>query len=521
MDLMALGDALLLPADDLALATVLKSPLFGLTEEQLFALAWQRRGTLRATLRAKASDDLLLAAVAQQLDRLAAAAVTETPFAFYARVLGPEGGRRRFLARLGPEAADALDEFLNLALDYERRETASLQGFLAWLRATPTEIKRDMELAREEVRVMTVHGAKGLEAPLVILADTTTNPAGPHPPRLLTIPGSSPGKADRIIWAVRKAMDVPVMAQARARAIEAAQNEHRRLLYVAMTRAADRLVVCGAEGQRRRPAGCWYDLVRDALAPEMVEEPADDGEGMVHRLRKPLLNEDVEVAPPPVEQTEITLPAWLQRSVSAKAAREPTVSPSAAAAASMPWRRPRGPAAAGAETARQRGILVHRLLQALPEIAPDRRPAAAQRYLARVGTTLDSVEQDRLLAQVLAVVEDTRFRPLLAPGSRSEVPIVGRVARHGRPSLIVSGQVDRLAVTEKAVLIADYKSDSPAPERIEDVDPAYLVQLALYRAVLTQLYPDRLVRAAIIWTDVPAWMELPAQALETALDTAA
>jgi ATP-dependent helicase/nuclease subunit A len=523
MDLMALGDALLLPTDDLALATVLKSPLFGLTEEQLFALAWCRRGTLRAALRAKANEDLMLSTVAQQLDRLAAAAASETPFAFYARVLGPEGGRKRLLARLGPEAADALDEFLNLALDYERRETGTLQGFLAWLRTTPTEIKRDMELAREEVRVMTVHGAKGLEAPFVILADTTTNPAGPYPPRLLTIPGTSPGKADRIVWAVRKAMDVPFMAHARARAIEAAQNEYRRLLYVAMTRAADRLVVCGAEGQRRRPEGCWYDLVRDALAPDMTEEAADDGDGTVLRLRKPLSENDAKppITPAPATQMAIALPAWLRRRAAAQGAQEPTVSASAVGAAASTIRPQRqGSVAAGAETARLRGILVHRLLQALPELTPDRRPAAARRYLKRAGAAIDPAEQERLLAQVLAVLEDSRFSPLLAAGSRAEVPIVGRVVRKDRPPLTVSGQVDRLAVTPKDILIADYKSDSPAPQRIEDVDPAYLVQLALYRAVLSELYPDRAVQAAIIWTDLPAWMELPAHVLEAALNTA-
>ena len=189
MDLMVLADALLLPGDDLALATVLKSPLFGLDDDDLFEIAWQRKGSLRAALRAKAKDDPRFADAAAKLDRFADWARRETPFAFYARVLGAEGGRKRFLARLGHEADDALDEFLNLALDYERRETPSLQGFIAWLRTAQTDVKRDMEITRDEVRVMTVHGAKGLEAPIVILADTTTPPAGPpqRQPRLLTL----------------------------------------------------------------------------------------------------------------------------------------------------------------------------------------------------------------------------------------------------------------------------------------------------------------------------------------------
>ena len=173
MDLMALADCLLLPDDDLALAGVLRSPLFGITEEQLFELAWQRKTSLRDALRAKASDDVFFAAVNGELDGLARQAQTHTPFGFFAHVLGARHGRAKFLARLGPEANDALDEFLNLALDYEARETPSLQGFLAWLRAARSEVRRDMEMARDEVRVMTVHGAKGLEANTVILADTT------------------------------------------------------------------------------------------------------------------------------------------------------------------------------------------------------------------------------------------------------------------------------------------------------------------------------------------------------------
>ncbi len=177
---------------------MLKSPLFGLTEEQLFELAWNRKGALRSALRAKASVDEFFKSIENAIDGLAQNARSLSPFAFFAHVLGPLRGRKKFLARLGPEANDALDEFLNLALDYEARETPSLQGFLAWLRAAKSEVKRDMELARDEVRVMTVHGAKGLEAETVILADTTTEPKGPHSPRLLTLSNGA------LTWATRK-----------------------------------------------------------------------------------------------------------------------------------------------------------------------------------------------------------------------------------------------------------------------------------------------------------------------------
>ena len=179
-------------------------------------------------------------------------------------------GASSFYARLGAEAADALDEFLEHALIYERQETPTLQGFVAWLRAGDTQVKRDMDIARDEVRVMTVHGAKGLEAPIVILADTTTPPKGPKEPRLLSLPpaNAAPGTPDRLVWAGRKADDVAPVAAARASAVRAAEDEYRRLLYVAMTRAADRLVVAGSRGVNRIPPGCWYELIESALKPD-------------------------------------------------------------------------------------------------------------------------------------------------------------------------------------------------------------------------------------------------------------
>ena len=253
MDLVSLADALLLEEDDLALAEVLKSPLFGFNDEQLFELAWNRQSTLRAAIRSRA-DDLVWRDVAKRLDDLSLSARATTPFAFYADVLGPRGGRRQFLARLGLEANDALDEFLALALDYEQRETPSLQGFLAWLRMTMTDVKRDMDIARDEVRVMTVHGAKGLEAPIVILADTTTQPRGPRDKRLLQLDGAGlpPDAAPPLVWAGRQDDDPPAVEAARKVAREEAEDEHRRLLYVAMTRAADRLDRLWCAGRPRQ-----------------------------------------------------------------------------------------------------------------------------------------------------------------------------------------------------------------------------------------------------------------------------
>jgi ATP-dependent helicase/nuclease subunit A len=511
MDLMALGDALLLEEDDLALATILKSPLFGFDEQQLFDLACNRQGSLRRALRAAAGA--LEIATAARLDRLAAAARTQAPFAFYARVLGAEGGRARMLARLGHEAADALDEFLSLALDYEKRETPSLQGFLAWLRASPTEIKRDMEIARDEVRVMTVHGAKGLEAPIVILADTTTRPAGPRDPRLMPLANGGSGPAP-LVWAGVKATDFGAVTAARERARRAAEDEHRRLLYVAMTRAADRLIVAGARGHNKPPDGCWYALVHDALEPGAAEVPSEDIGVTVWRLRKSLAHRAHATPAISGEPRAGALPPWLRQQAVAEDGPA-WLSPSTAFA--EPAAGHRGDDRKARERALARGKLVHRLLQSLPDLAPERRESAAREYLRRSADELSETEQTQLAAQVLSVLRDSRFLPLTGPESRAEVPIVGRIERSGSEPILVSGQVDRLVVTPEAVFIADYKTDRSAPPEPSAVPEVYLGQLAAYRAVLASLYSERPVRAALVWMEGPDFMEIPAELLDAAL----
>jgi len=505
MDLMVLAEALLLPEDDLALATVLKSPLFGLDDDALFELAWNRKGSLHAAL--KAREPALAAHFSEIRDRARAT----SPFAFYAWLLGAAQGRKKILARLGHEAADALDEFLTLALDYERAETPSLQGFIAWLRAAEAQVKRDMEMERDEVRVMTVHGAKGLEAPIVILADTTTPPQGWHPPRLLHLPpvDAAPGAPHRLIWAGPKDNDVGTMAAARQSTLAATADEYRRLLYVAMTRAIERLVVCGVDNGRKLPDGCWYQLVREALVDTCATEPADDGRNEVLRFRK--TPDKTTSAPTETGETivAISAPTWLHQPVDATPPRSAPVRPSGAAA---PWL----PDAPARRKALLRGSLTHRLLQSLPDIPPAQRKSAMQDYLARAGADLDEAERTTIAEQVLRVLEDPRFAAHYGPGSRAEVPIIGRVQIDSE-SIAVSGTVDRLALTEASVLIADFKTDRPAPRRLDQVPPEYIRQLALYRAVLAQLYPDRPVNAALVWTEAPDLMELSNDALDAAL----
>ncbi len=521
MDLMVLADALLLPEDDLALATILKSPLFGLTDVTLEQLAYDRGGnSLHATLRAQRSE------LATQFDLLRGKARELSPFAFYAWLLGAHDGRKQFLARLGHEASDALDEFLNLALDYEARETPTLQGFVAWLRAAEAEVKRDMEMERDEVRVMTVHGAKGLEARFVILADTTTKPEGAIPPKLLTlVPDRAvPGAASPLVWSGRKANDSAAMAAAREAKLREATDEYRRLLYVAMTRAAERLVVCGIKGDRKIPDGCWYQLVENALGEIAVREAADDtigdGDGTVRRFRKtdPHAAEEAGAEPrtssPDEPEPTVVVPDWLRHD----APRDTTprvITPSGFDESARPPLPVNGQNKAQ-DMAMLRGSLTHRLLQSLPGIPPERRLKAAQDYVVREGEKLAAADHAPLIADVMRVLDDARFGALFGPGSRAEVPIVGLIEIDGETRR-VNGQIDRLVVTPDWVLIADYKTNRPAPRSLPEVPPQYIRQLALYRAVLAKLYPQKAVRCALIWTEVPDLMEFSGEALTHAL----
>jgi ATP-dependent helicase/nuclease subunit A len=345
-----------------------------------------------------------------------------------------------------------------------------------------------MEIARDEVRVMTVHGAKGLEAPIVYLADTTTRPEGHHPERLLSI--GAPERSG-LVWAGSKDSDPLPVAVAREARAKAARDEYRRLLYVAMTRAAERLIVCGTSPKKKKdeswsmPDNCWYRLIADALTlPEPV--PLVDAASLaaiaaMDELPKFLSETVAPDAPPPA-------PLRPSDKTGEEEAERQTGTSRAAALA--------------------RGTLVHRLLQSLPEIPPDKRRTAAERFLAQAKDTLGETERGEIAERVLAILDTPLFQPLFAPGSRAEVPIVGNLM--GRP---VSGQIDRLAVADRQVLIADYKTDRIVPARPDDV-PHYLRQLALYRAVLQRVFPGREVRAALVFTEGPHLMELPAVLLD-------
>jgi ATP-dependent helicase/nuclease subunit A len=517
IDLMNLADALLLPQDDLALAVALKSPLFGLDDDDLFALAWNRKSSLRQALSARAATTPKFQDALKRLEQCERRFRQETPFAFYAWLLGGDGGRGRILRRLGHEANDALDEFLELALNYERKSPASLQGFMAWLRSADTEVKRDMEISRDEVRVMTVHGAKGLEAPVVIMVDTTSSPSDTQRLRLIQLPRGDGGNV--MVWAGKKADDPAPVAAAREAMLAETEDEYRRLLYVAMTRAADRLIVAGIQpgnmkGIRKH---CWYDLADQGLsASGLRQETIETEDGRIRRYMQ--LQDSMQpggaVAAP--TSTAAELPSWLRTPLPPPTTSSVLLRPSDAGG-DKTRRFKSSQALAERSRALQRGTLVHRLLQSLPDIAVERQREAALNFLRRNAADWTDSERETLVTKLLGLIGEPRFAAVFGAGSRAEVPLVGWLRRPGGAAVLVSGQIDRLVVTDTQVLVVDFKTNQSPPATALEAPAAYVRQLALYRALLGKLYPQLPIRTALLWTESTELTEILSPALDAEL----
>ena len=501
MDLIALGEFCLLPDDDLTLATVLKSPLIGLDEDALFALAYDRNASLWATLARRRNECAAFTEAHEALIAFLGVADWMPPFEFYGEVLGAHGGRAALLGRLGPESGDAIEEFLALALAYGRTHPPSLQGFLHWVQDGRAEIKRDFEQGRDEVRIMTVHGAKGLEAPVVFLPDTMRKPHARDPLVWLEEEAADGGigGVEGLLFPGRASREDPLTREARARAREAQEEEYRRLLYVAMTRAEDRLYVCGWQGRDTPPDDCWYALVRSGLESLKGVEPLamPEGAGLVYAepqtaplppLVEPLPGADT---PPPLPPELLVPPA-----------EEPPAPRPLAPSRALPEPAPHSPIDTTGRSARLRGIAAHKLLEHLPALAPADRPAAAKKLLK--SSNLDKSERDALAEAMIALVADPKFAAVFAPDALAEAPISAVV-----DDRVISGQIDRLLVDDREVIALDYKTGR-APAEGEAVPEAYRAQMESYRAALAAVFPNRTITCGLLFVDAPRLIWLPA-----------
>ncbi len=531
-DLIALGRHVLHAGDDLSLAGLVKSPLVGLDEEALFRLAAEREpgASLARRLAELAETDTAFAVFHERTRHWRALADRLSVHDFYATILGPDGGRAAYLARLGTEVGDVLDEFLGLALDHDEAGIPGLQSFIAMLDSQSPEIKREMEQEGDAVRVMTVHASKGLEAPIVFLVDSggadfqashvpkfwlVDGPGGPYPLWL-------PDKAARSVPAARTA----VVAQR-----EQAEEEYRRLLYVGLTRPADRLVVCGYRGVNEVKTPTWHSLVEagfvrgesdEKLIVETFERPVGEESFAVRRMR---CRSETLPAAPPAETAAAEPPArpifHCPSAPLPRPARLPRPLVPSAAGAALSGDEPRdafvSPFSADRKAgsmAAERGKAAHRLLQVLPGFPPAEREAAARRYCERALPSMPSEEREALVAEAMAVLTDPEFAEIFAADSRTEVSVMG-VLEIGGIQRAVSGRIDRLSVNGDEVLILDYKTGAMLPG--ERAHPAHTVQLAAYRDLLRPLYPGKNVRAALLYTALPRLVVLGDDEMDAAL----
>ena len=501
-DLMALGDALLLPEDDLTFACFLTSPLGGLNDDDLMPLAVNRHGSLADALRTRADENPKWRTAWDFFATLQARVDYATPYALLAEALGALGGRARLFARLGPEAAEPIAELLNAALTYSAIHPPSLQGFLHWIRRSGAEVKREAEAAGDLVRVMTVHGAKGLQAPLVILPDTTGLP--PNEPGIVWATDPDTGIAVPL-WSPNKDLRCAAVDRLRAAIAGRAIEEYNRLLYVALTRAEDRLVVCGWQPKRAVNEASWYTLVARGFEGLPAEHVPFGDWGDALRLSSPQTLKADSRSPAVRSEASDAMPFWVGRApawhaapVPAEPARPQPLAPS----------RPDGvelgsvPAAASPLVERmaegdrfQRGQLIHALLQHLPSLSASDRAEAARQYLDRPGHGLTPGSVPAVVAEVLGILDHPDLAPLFGPGSKAEVPLTGVIG-----GSVIGGLVDRLAVLPDRVLLADFKTNRRPPESAAETPVLYLRQMALYRAVLRAIFPGRPVVCALIWT---------------------
>ena len=505
-DLLALADALLLPQDDLTFGCLLTSPLGGLDDTDLMALAIGReRRPLWAVLRDRHREKAAWSDAWLFFSALLARVDFVSPHALFAEALGSLGGRAKLMARLGAEAAEPIDELLNAALNYTRVHPPSLQGFLQWLRRSGAEITRQPEAAGDQVRILTVHGAKGLQAPVVILPDTT----------------SLPREDDGLLWDIDPAsgLDIPIWVPNRAfhsfatmRIRDAARrrrrDEYNRLLYVALTRAEDRLVVCGAMPKRGVPPDdCWYSAIARGFAtlghvPEDGFARIDSPQTVGPDIEKVAAADEVSRPPPPFLDTPP--PPEPPRPTPLAPSRPEGVELGRLPASASPLTR----AAAGPDRFR-RGKLVHALLQHLPAIPDAARLESALRFLRAPGHGLPAGAAEEIAAETLAILRDPALSQLFGPGSKAEVPLTGVVG-----DAVVGGLVDRIAVLPERTILADFKTNRQPPATVEATPVAYLRQMASYRAVLKIVFPGRPVDCALIWTREPRVSWLPEALLD-------
>lgn len=489
-DIAALLRFLALPEDSLSLAEALKSPLFGWSEPALFDLAHRREDRyLWPALRARAAEFPETMAV---LNDLRANADFLRPFDLIERILTRHGGRQKLLGRLGTEAEDGINALLSQALAYERTDVPSLTGFLVWMQTDDLEIKRQMGAAGNMIRVMSVHGSKGLEAPIVILPDTGKRRA-PSDAEIMLAEGTP-------VWRLPKEQMPTAMQEAREAAQEKLQNERLRLLYVALTRAEKWLIVAAA-GDVGEAGDSWYRMVETAMKDGGAVE-CDLGGQTGLRLHHGDWDGLPLVVPPTAETVTHSLPELFRKPAEPYVAPAAAISPSdLGGAKALP-----GEQGLDEDAAKSRGSRLHLLLEHLPGQPKESWPQLAQNLLQ------DAADSAELLAEAQAVLNQPALAPVFAAEALAEVPLSADL-----DGVRIHGVIDRLIVSPDRVLAVDFKSNATVPASPQQCPEGLLRQMGAYAHALAQIYPERAIETAILWTRTAQLMPLPHELVIAAL----
>lgn len=468
MDLLALGQFVLLPEDDLVLACILKSPLIGLSEEDLFALAYERQGTLWASLAQKAAASENFGKAYLWLKNCLSEADLCSVYEFYSWVLIYGKARCNFLSRLGHEVEDVLDEFLTQAFHYDQEHSGSLQGFISFMNRYHQEIKRDTsDATSNQVRIMTIHGAKGLQAPIVILPDATDSESK-SPETLLW-------GDDLVLIRPTQNQDISQTQYLKMKSAQGFAEEKRRLLYVALTRAQDRLYVGGC-ASKDIDEYCWYRIIENTMKKKEQKEPFSYPSSP---KTQPILNREIPLL-------SDHYPSWLYiNPLETKLEKKQAPSP-------IPI-----------NFSIERGILIHRFFEYLPQFSSEHRHQAALSILKKVGLDQNQWEED--IHATLNIMNAPAFAEIFSPCAFVEVPIRGFIA----DQKLFEGRIDRLLVNEETITIVDYKTDKIPAIHQKDIPKSYVQQLNAYASILQKIYPHHKIRQLILWTSGPYLQEVP------------
>ena len=489
-DLIAVGKFLLLPTDDLTLAEILKSPLWGLNDDDLMKLCIGRG---QASLWTRLGDEPAYEKVYQALQNLLNMADFVRPFELYSYILNTMDGRKKFVERMGEEVCDGLDEFVNLTLAFEQDHIPSLQLFIDWVASDEVEIKREQEQGTiNAVRIMTVHGSKGLQAPIVVLPDSVRVPKEKKEAAMLW---------DEMMFFPLSSSDYDeVCTRINEKANQKALQEYRRLLYVALTRAEDRLCICGYKGKSAVKSEAWYDICQRNLQEVLI--PDDEGCLILNTQQMRKVESDKQSENKNVNSVPVNMEAWMKTCAAAESPLQKPYSPSKL---DEYEEEPSllSPIEKVSERRYYRGRVIHKLLQFLPDVQAHDLSAIILNFLDKNAPDFSDKEKQRIVEEVSLLLQNDTFAKVFGANSKAEVPLMGEV-----DGKIVAGQIDRLVVCENEVLIIDFKTNRPAAQKLADVPLAYLKQLKAYQQLCAKIYPDKVIKAFILWTDTAKLMPI-------------